>query len=41
MYQIDQAETAIFKEMEKLEKKQLEEASKIMNDFRERLDKIS
>lgn len=37
-YQIDQAETTIFKEMEKLEKKQLEEATKIMNDFRERLE---
>ncbi len=37
-FQIDQAETAILKEMEKLEKKQLEEATKIMNQFRERLD---
>ena len=36
-YQIDQAETMILKEMEKLEKKQLEDANKIMNDFRERL----
>ncbi|CAF2574698.1 unnamed protein product [Rotaria sp. Silwood2] len=34
--QIDKAETAILKEMEKLEKKQLEEATKIMNQFQER-----
>lgn len=40
MYQIDQAESTIFKEMEKLEKKQLEQANKIMNDFRERFDMI-
>lgn len=38
MYQIDQAESMIFKEMEKLEKKQLEEANRIMHDFRERFD---
>jgi tRNA uridine 5-carbamoylmethylation protein Kti12 len=38
-YQIEQAETTILKEMEKLEKKQLEEANKIMNEFRERLNK--
>jgi hypothetical protein len=37
-YQIDQAETMILKEMEKLEKKQLDDSSKIMNQFRERLD---
>ena len=35
-FQIDKAETAIFKEMEKLEKKQLEDATKIMNQFQER-----
>lgn len=29
----------LFKEMEKLEKKQLDEANKIMNQFRERLQK--
>ncbi len=34
--QIDKAETAILKEMEKLEKRQLEEATKIMNQFQER-----
>ena len=34
--QIDKAETAILKEMEKLEKKQLEDATKIMNQFQER-----
>lgn len=34
--QIDKAETSILKEMEKLEKKQLEEATKIMNQFQER-----
>lgn len=34
--QIDRAETEILKEMEKLEKKQLEEATKIMNQFQER-----
>ncbi|CAM4747075.1 unnamed protein product [Rotaria magnacalcarata] len=33
---IDKSETAILKEMEKLEKKQLEEATKIMNQFQER-----
>jgi hypothetical protein len=33
---IDKAETAILKEMEKLEKKQLEDATKIMNQFQER-----
>lgn len=37
-YQIDQAESAIFKEMEKIEKKQLDEANKIMHEFRERFD---
>lgn len=37
-FQIDQAERMIFKEMDKLEKKQLEEANKIMNQFRERLE---
>jgi hypothetical protein len=36
VYQIDKAETAILKEMEKLEKTQLEEATKIMNQFQER-----
>lgn len=34
--QIDKAETEILKEMEKLEKRQLEEATKIMNQFQER-----
>ncbi|CAF0926257.1 unnamed protein product [Adineta steineri] len=34
--QIDKAETAILKEMEKLEKKQLEEATKIISLFQER-----
>ena len=34
--QIDKAETEILKEMEKLEKKQLEDATKIMNQFQER-----
>lgn len=38
MYQIDKAETAILTELEKLEKKQLEEANKIMNQFQERLN---
>ena len=37
-YQIDQAESAIFKEMEKLEKKQMDEANRIMHEFRERFD---
>jgi len=35
-YQIDQAERMILKEMEKLEKRQLETANRIMNEFRER-----
>ena len=35
-FQIDKAESAILKEMEKLEKKQLEEANKIMDQFQER-----
>jgi len=34
--QIDKGETVILKEMEKLEKKQLEEATKIINQFQER-----
>lgn len=34
--QIDKAETAILKEMEKLEKKQLEEATKIISQFQDR-----
>lgn len=34
--QIDKAESAILKEMEKLEKKQLEEATKILTQFEER-----
>lgn len=34
--QIDKAETAILREMEKLEKRQLEEATKVMNQFQER-----
>ncbi len=34
--QIDKAESAILKEMEKLEKRQLEEATRIMNQFQER-----
>lgn len=34
--QIDKSETAILKEMEKLEKTQLEEATKIMKQFQER-----
>jgi hypothetical protein len=37
--QIDKAETALLKELEKLEKQQLEEATKIMSQFQERLDK--
>ena len=36
IYQIDKAESAILKELEKLEKKQLEEATKIMSLFQER-----
>ncbi|CAF4534188.1 unnamed protein product [Rotaria sp. Silwood1] len=36
IFQIDKAETAILNELEKLEKKQLEEATKIMNQFQER-----
>ena len=34
--QIDKAETEILKEMEKLEKRQLEEATKIMTQFQDR-----
>jgi hypothetical protein len=34
--QIDKSESAILKEMEKLEKRQLEEATRIMNQFQER-----
>ncbi|CAF2342055.1 unnamed protein product [Rotaria sp. Silwood2] len=36
IFQIDKAETAILNELEKLEKKQLEDANKIMNQFQER-----
>lgn len=35
-FQIDKAEAAILREMEKIEKKQLEDASKIMEQFQER-----
>lgn len=38
---IDKAETSILKEMEKLEKKQLEDATKVMNQFQERLFSFS
>ena len=34
-YQMDKAETAILRELEKLEKKQLDEATKIMTQFQE------
>jgi hypothetical protein len=34
--QIDKAETEILKEMERLEKRQLEDATRIMNQFQER-----
>ncbi|CAF0808765.1 unnamed protein product [Rotaria sordida] len=36
IFQIDKAETTILNELEKLEKKQLDEASKIMTQFQER-----
>ncbi len=36
MFQIDKAESALLKELEKLEKQQLDEATKIMSQFRER-----
>lgn len=39
--QIDKAETAILREMEKLEKRQLEEATRVMNQFQERLVEIT
>ena len=39
--QIDKAETAILREMEKLEKRQLEEATRVMNQFQERLVAIT
>ncbi len=34
--QIDKAETTVLKEMEKIEKKQLEQANKIVTQFRDR-----
>lgn len=36
MFQIDKAESALLKELEKLEKQQLDEATKIMSQFQER-----
>lgn len=39
LFQMEKAETTIVNELEKLEKKELEDATKIVTQFQERLDK--